>query len=89
MPPKRACDWQRLAWKNVKCRPFERAFVERRKDVGIDLHRTAPGIDEIATAECPVVFELAQEAAVHIKREPASVSTTTTTTTSTTTGERH
>src|SRR6266704_1803793 len=61
MAPQRACYRQRLAPKNVERCAGERAFVERGKNIGLDLQRTARGVDEVGAASGAVAFELAQK----------------------------
>src|SRR5215471_13589880 len=52
---------QGLGRKDVEGRGRERSFIEGGENIGVDLQRAAPGIDQVRTAGGPVALELAQE----------------------------
>src|SRR5262245_10779908 len=57
--PQRAFDRKRLGRKHVERRAREGTFLERGQDVGIDLQRAAPGIDQVGALQRAVLSELA------------------------------
>src|SRR5262249_32208372 len=61
MIPERARLRQRLARKDVKRRARQRALVERGEDVGIDLQRAPPGVDQEGPAQRAARIELADQ----------------------------
>src|SRR5262249_61903060 len=61
MIPERARLRQRLARKDVKRRARQRSLVERGEDVGIDLQRAPPGVDQEGAAQRAARIELADQ----------------------------